>query len=273
MGEKMAPRLGQPLLVEYRAGGSGAVAATTVSKGPKDGYMIFFGAGSTLGYQKLLNKDLVYDPVKDFTPIAMVGSVPVVIFTNPATGFNSIQDLLAAAKAKPGQISYGTVGPLTLPHLGAELLQHYAGISMLHVPYGGNSGRYWTDLIGGLQLVLTGASGGMELAKDGKVKMLAVASRERSKLLPNVPALGEVFPGLDVPAWFAFSVAAGTPAPIVQRLEEATLGALRDPSTRQAFAQIGIDIDPIMGSRESEAKIRADNEMWEKVFKAAALVK
>lgn len=274
MSEKMMPHLGQPLVVEYRPGASGTVAANAVKNAPRDGHTIFFGAGSALGYQKLLEKDLPYDPVKDFTPVAMVGSVPVVIFTTPATGFNSIQDLLAAAKAKPGEISYGSVGPLTLPHLAAELLQYRAGISMIHAPYAGSSGRYWTDLLGGrLQLVFTGASGGMGLVKDGKLKMLAVASRERSRLLPDVPALGEVFPGLDVPAWFAFSVAAGTPAPIVKRLEEATLAALRDPSTRQAFAQIGVDIDPILGSRESEVKIRADNETWEKVFKAAGLVK
>lgn len=102
---------------------------------------------------------------------------------------DNIQCLLVAAKAKPGQISYSTGGPLTLPHLAAELLQHRAGISLLHVPYAGPGGRYWTDLIGGrLQLAFTGTGGGMGLVKDGKVNILAVASRERSKLLPDVPA-------------------------------------------------------------------------------------
>lgn len=274
MAERMGPRLGQPVVVEIRPGAAGAIAAMAVARGPKDGHLVFFGTSSNLGYLKMLDKDLPYDPVNDFTPIAIVGSVSVGIFASAASGFNNILDLIAAAKAKPGELSYASIGQLSLSHLAMEMLQQRAGIKMIHAPYAGANVNYWADLIGGrLQLVSTGVSGGLAMAKEGRVKLLAIASRERSRLLPDVPALGEVFPGLDVPAWFGFAVAASTPAPIVQKLEEVTLAALHDPSTRQAFTQITVDIaDPIAGSRETGAKIRADNEMWGKVFKAAGLM-
>ena len=114
LAEEMAQHLGQPVLMEHRPGGSGAIAAQLVGKGPKDGYQMFFGTSSSLGFIKMLNKDLPYEPVKDFTPVAMVGSVPVAIFTSAASGINSIQDLVAAAKAKPGELSYGSTGLQTL---------------------------------------------------------------------------------------------------------------------------------------------------------------
>lgn len=272
LAEKMGPRLGQPVVLEHRPGGSGAIAANVVTHAPRDGYSMFFGTSSTLGFQKMLNKDLSYDPVRDFTPVALVGSVPVGIFSAPGSGINTIQDLIAMARAKPGQVSYGSTGLLSLTHLAGELLQHRAGIRMIHVPYTGSQQRYFTDLVGGnIQAAFTGVGGGLALVRDGRLKLLAIASRERSRLLPDVPALGELYPGLDVPAWFGFAVAAGTPAPLVQKLEEATLGALHDPATRPAFAQISVDLDPVMGSRDAIAKIRSENEMWEAVFQAAGL--
>ena len=274
MAEKMAPHLGQPVIVEHRPGGSGAIAASLVSKGPKDGYMMFIGTSSTLGFMKMLNNDLSYEPVKDFTPISMVGSVPIGIFTNGASGIKSIQDLVAAAKAKPGELSYGSSGLQSLTHLAGELLCQRAGIQMIHVPYTGAQQGYWGDVIGGrLTATMQGVTGGLAMAKEGKLNLIAIASRERSKLLPDVPAVGEVYPGFDVPAWFGLAVAAGTPANVVKKLEVAALAALRDPSTRTQLAAIGVDIDPILSANAFASKIVADNQMWEKTFKSAGLMK
>lgn len=273
LAEKMGRHLGKPVLVESKPGASGAIGASFVAQGPKEGYAIYFGTSSSLGYMKMANRELPYEPVSDFSPVAMVGSVPVCLFTNPALGINTIEEFVAAAKAKPGQFSFATNGPLTLTHLAGEMLSQRAGISMVHVPYAGSAAQYWADMLGGqLQLVIAGASGGLPLARDGRIKLLAVASRERSRLLPDVPALGEVFPGLDVPAWFGLAVAAGTPAPVVRKLEEAALAALREPSTRPAFATIGVELDAL-GSRAFAAKIAADNQMWEKTLKSAGLFK
>ena len=274
MAEKMAPHLGQPVVVEHRPGGSGAIAASLVSKGPKDGYMMFIGTSSTLGFMKMLNNDLSYEPVKDFTPISMVGSVPIGIFTNGVSGIKSIQDLVAAAKAKPGELSYGSSGLQSLTHLAGELLCQRAGIQMIHVPYTGAQQGYWGDVIGGrLTATMQGVTGGLAMAREGKLNLIAVASRERSKLLPDVPAAGEVYPGFDVPAWFGLAVAAGTPANVVQKLEVAALAALRDPSTRTQFAAIGVDLAPILSANAFASKIVADNQMWEKTFKSAGLMK
>ena len=274
MGEKMAPHLGQPVVVEHRPGGSGAIGASLVSKGPKDGYMMFIGTSSTLGFMKMLNKDLAYEPVKDFTPISLVGSVPIGIFTSGTSGIKTVQDLVAAAKAKPGELSYGSSGLNSLTHLAGELLCQRAGIEMIHVPYTGAQQGYWSDVMGGrLAATMQGVTGGLALAKEGKLNLVAVASRERSRLLPDVPAVGEVFAGFDVPAWFGLAVAAGTPSNVVQKLGSAAMAALRDPTTRTQLAAIGVELGPIISADAFANKISTDNQMWEKTFKSAGLMK
>ena len=136
--------------------------------------MMFIGTSSTLGFMKMLNNELAYEPVKDFTPVAMVGSVPIGIFTSGTSGIKSVPDL------------------------------------MIHVPYTGAQQRYWDDVLGGrLTATMQGVTGGLAMAKEGKLNLIAVSSRERSKLLPDVPAVGEAYPGFDVPAWFGLAVAAG----------------------------------------------------------------
>lgn len=274
MAEKMALHLGQAVVVEHRPGGSGAIGASIVAKGPKNGYMMYIGTSSTLGYMKMLNKDLPYEPVKDFTPVAMVGSVPIGIFTNASSGIKTIQDLVAAARAKPGELSYGSSGLQSLTHLAGELLCQRAGIQMIHVPYTGAQQGYWGDLIGGrLTATMQGVTGGLAMTKEGKLNLIGIASRERSRLLPDVPAVGEVYPGFDVPAWFGLAVAAGTPADIVQKLESAALAALRDPSTRPQLAAAGVDLEAILGTNAFASKIVVDNQMWEKTFRSAGLMK
>lgn len=275
MADKMGQKLGQTMIVDARPGGAGTVAAAYVAKGPKDGYMVYIGTSSTLGYAKLLQKDLPYEPVKDFTPVAMVGSVPIGIFTGPDTGFNTIQDLIAAAKAKPGQISYGSSGAMTLTHLAGEMFCQRAGIKMIHVPYNGSGGaKYFTDLVGGqTQALMVGVTGGLELAKAGRIKLLATATATRARGLENVPALGEIFPGFDVPTWFALAVAAGTPEPIVHKLEGAALSVLRDPATRTAFDTAGVEAGPFLGSAEMSARVNTEMQMWEKLLAQAGLLK
>ena len=271
MADKMAGYLGVPVVVEHKPGGSGAIAATAVIRGPKDGSQVFFGTSSTMGFMKMLNKDLSYDPIRDLAPVVMVGSVPVGLFT--ANAHPTLEAFVAAARARPGAFSFSSTGLQSLAHLAGELLAQRAGLKMVHVPYTGSAAKYWTDLIGGeLQMAIAGVTGGLPLARDGKLKLVAVASRERSKLFPEVPAAGELYPGYDVPAWFGFAAAAGTPPATIRLLEAAALAALREPATRGQFANIGVDIDPILGTEAFVSRIGTDNAMWEKLFRTAGLL-
>lgn len=274
MADKMGKYLGQSVVIEYKPGAAGTVAAGVVAKGPKDGYTIYFGTSATLGFSKLLNKDLPYDPIADFTPVATVGSVPVGVFVDAGLGINTLQELIAAAKAKPGSIAFGSTGVGGVSHLAGEMLKARAGIDMLHVPYAGAAARYWSDITGGrIQVVFAGVTGGLPLAKEGRVKLLATATRQRSKLLPDVPAVGEVIPGYDAPAWFGLVVAKGTPQPIVAKLEAAALAALAEPSTRPMFESAGVDMDPVLDAQAFAAKMPRDIEMWKGVLAGSGLLK
>ncbi len=271
MAEKMGQKLGGVMVIENRPGAAGTVAATYVAKGPKDGYNVYFGTSASLGFSKLLTPDLPYDPVTDFTPIAMVGSVPVGIFVNAALNIRSLQELIAYARSKPGELSFASPGVGSVSHLAAEMLKARAKIDMLHVPYTGAAANYWADVSEGrVQLVFAGVTGGLPQVKGGKVRLLAVATRERSKLLPDVPAVGELISGYDAPAWFGLVVAKGTPPDIVEKLQAAAQWALHDPSTRTIFSTAGVDLDPIIDAKTFGAKIPKDIELWKIALANAA---
>lgn len=271
MAEKMTARLGQPVVVNNVPGAGGTVGAAATARGPKDGYQIYFGASSALGFSKLLNKDLPYDPLKDFTPIAMLGSVPVGIFVSASSNIRTLQDLIAAAKANPGGITYGSPGIGTVTHVAVEMLEDRAGVKLKHIPYGGSL-NYWNDLVGGtLQAVAGGITGGLPLVKDGRLRLIATATATRSQTVPDVPAVGELMPGYDAPAWLGLVVAQGTPEPVVARLEAAALEAFRDPATKAALAPAGIEVTPL-DRKSFGAKMASDLKLWETTLKNSGLL-
>ncbi len=272
MAEGISARLGSPVVVINQPGAAGTLAATAVARGPKDGYSLYFGASSALGFTKLLNKDVTYDPVRDFTPVALLGNVPVAIFVSASSDIRTIQDLIAAAKARPGMINFGSPGFGSVSHVAVELLMERAGIQMKHVPYGGNP-NYWNDLIGGqIQVVTGGITGGLPLVKDGRLRMIATATATRTLTAPDVPAIGEVIPGYNAPAWLGLVVARGTPEPIVVKLEAAALEAFRDPTTKATLAKAGIEVVPL-GRQAFGEKMASDLIMWESTLKSAGLIK
>jgi len=271
MAEKMTKTLGSPVVVVNQPGAGGTVAAAAAARGAKDGYTIYFGTSSTLGYSKLLNKDQTYDPIKDFTPLALLGSVPVGIFTSASGDIRTLQDLIAQAKAKPGQLNYGSPGVGTLTHIAVEMIEERAGVDMKHVPYGGSL-NYWNDLVGGqLHAVSGGITGGLPLVRDGRLRLIATATEKRTSIAPDVPAVGELIPGFDVPAWLGIVVAAGTPEPIVAKLEAASLAAFSDPELKAALGKAGIDVTP-MGRTAFTTKMARDLTMWEGTLKRAGLL-
>ena len=270
MSEKLAARLGSPVIVVFQAGAAGTLAAGAVARGPKDAYTIYFGASSALGYPKLLNKDLAYDPQKDFTPIAMLGTVPVASFVSASSNIRSLQDLIAAAKAKPDGLNFDSPGVGSATHVAMETFMSKAGIQMKHVPYGSQA-NYWTDLMGGqLQVVTAGITGGLGLVKDGRLRMIATATRDRSQTAPDVPAIGESIPGYDGPAWLGLVVAQGTPEPIVAKLEAAAMEVFSDPQTKAELGRFGIEINPL-DRKAFGAKMAADLAVWEAALKVPGL--
>lgn len=273
MAEKIGARLGQPVVIDFRPGAGGLVAAQAVARSPKDGYTLYFGASSALGFSKLINKDLGYDPLKDFTPIAMLGTVPVGLFVAANSNIKSLQDLIAVGKSNPESINYGSPGIGTVTHIAVLMFEERSGAKYKHIPYSGAL-NYWADLVGGtLQAVAGGITGGMPMVKEGRLRLLATATASRSQFTPDVPAVGEFFPGYDALAWLGLVVPSGTPEPVVAKLEGATLEAFRDPGTKTSLGNAGIEVQPL-DRKAFAAKMVGDLKLWETALgKAGLLVK
>lgn len=268
IANKMSPVLGQPVVMDNKPGAAGTIAANAVAKAPKDGYTILFGTSATQGIAKYMYKDLPYDPIEDFTPVGIVGNVTVGVFASEKSGIRTMEEMVAGIKAKPGQVNYGSPGVGSVSHLAAELFKSRAKLNVLHVPYAGTVPQM-TDLVGGqTQLGFTGLGSGITYVRDGRVRLLAVASRTRSRDHPNVPALGELIPGYDAPAWLGIVAPKGTPADVVERLEKALQVALADRDIQALFANQGIDPEP-MGAREFGDKMRREMPLWEEAVRAA----
>ena len=265
---KMAANLGQPVVLDAKPGAAGTIAATFVAKAPKDGYTLLFGTSAMLGIAKYMYKDLAYDPISDFSPVGIVGNVTVGVFASQKGGVESLDDLLAKAKAKPGSINFGSPGVGSVSHLAGELFKSRAKLDLVHVPYAGNVPQM-TDLVGGqTQIGFTGVGSGITFTKDGRTKLIAVATKTRSKAYPAVAALGEVIPGYDAPAWLGIVAPKGTPQDVLDRLELALQEALADREVKALFEVQGIDPEP-MSARAYGDKMRSEMALWEEAVKAS----
>ena len=266
--QRMSTALGQPVVLEPRPGAGGTIAATVVAKAPKDGYTLLFATSGMLGIAKYQQKDLAYDPVADFAPLVYLGNVAVGVFAGNQTGIGSPEQLLAVARANPGKINFSSPGVGSVSHLAGELLKARGRIDMVHVPYQGFTAQI-TDLIGGrTELAFAGMASGLGHVRDGRVKLVAVAGSSRSKMMPNVPALGEILPGYDAPAWLGIVAPAGTPPDVLARLEAAAQESLKDPALLTGLDEQGLDLDLLQGRAFGE-KIRRDLPLWEEAVKAS----
>lgn len=218
--ERVSGRLGQQVIVESRVGAGGNIAGDVVARNEADGYTLLVAGQAILAINKALYKKLSYDPATDFTFVGMLGVIANVLLVNPDTvPVNSLAELIALAKKKPGEIAYASNGPGSLTHLTTAIMAHQAGIELLHVPYQGAS-PLMTDLLAGrVGMTFTAASAALPLVKSGKLRALAVTTGKRSRFAPDIPTLVESgFPSLDAPTWFAVVARAKTPAPILTKL-------------------------------------------------------
>jgi len=218
--ERVNPGLGQPLIVENRAGAGGNIAGEMAARAEADGYTLLVAGQAILAINKALYKKISYDPATDFAFVGMLGVIANVLLVNPAAvPVNSLAELIALAKKKPGDISYGSNGPGSFTHLTTAILAHQAGAEFLHVPYQG-AAPLMTDLLAGrIGMTFTAASAALPLVQSGQLRALAVTTGQRSRFSPDIPTLVESgFPSLDAPVWFGVVVRTSTPAPILARL-------------------------------------------------------
>ncbi|MET0350600.1 MAG: tripartite tricarboxylate transporter substrate binding protein [Rhizobacter sp.] len=271
LGQRLGEGLKQTVIVENRAGAGGMIGADAAAKSPGDGYTIVLGTISSHAIIPALQRKVPYDATKDFAPVFFIGNVPNVLLVNAEQPMKSVKDLIAAAKAKPGSLSFGTAGAGSSQHLSGEKFKIEAGVDITHVPYKG-SGPSMQDLIANqIPMSFDTALVALPHIKSGKVRALAVTSGKRAKALPDVPTLAESgLKGFDVSSWQAFFAPASTPAPILARLNEEFTKMAGETGIAARLQAMGVEYAP-MTPAQLGAFQRAEITKWGEVSKKAKL--
>jgi tripartite-type tricarboxylate transporter receptor subunit TctC len=268
LGIKLSEAMGQPVLVENKAGAGGTIAAETVAKSPPDGYTLLLAFDSH-AVNPLAYKNLRYNTFEDFAPISFVGSIPLLFVAHPNLPANDIPTLVRLLKSGQLKVSYGSVGAGSSGHLAAEQFNMLAGTSMLHVPFKGGAPAMNALMGGQVQLVVFAATAAVPLVQSGKIKPLAVSGGKRSSALPQVPTMTEAgFPQISSGAWMGLLAPAGTPAPIVRRLQQEVAKAVQDPDLVKKLGELAIALSS-SSPEELGAFIKAEHDKWSRVIKEA----
>jgi tripartite-type tricarboxylate transporter receptor subunit TctC len=261
--ERVSPGLGQALIVENRSGAGGNIAGEMAARNEADGYTLLVAGQAILAINKALYKKLSYDPATDFAFVGMLGVIANVLLVNPkAVPVSSVGELIALAKSKPGEISYGSNGPGSLTHLTTAILAHQAGAELLHVPYQG-AAPLMTDLIAGrIGMTLTAASAALPLVQSGQLRALAVTTGQRSRFSPDIPTLVESgFPNLDAPTWFGVVVRAATPTPILAKLRTEFNSVIASDGYAKALERNSMEVLPVAPDA-SEQFLAKERKLW-----------
>jgi len=264
---KLSEQLGQPVVVENRAGATGNIGAELVAKAPADGYTLLMGQAGNLTINISLMAKIPFDPVRDFSPVTMVASTPNVLVVHPSLPVRTVKDLIALAKAKPGQINYATSGIGSPGHLAAELLNKSAGIRLVHIPYKGAAPALLDVVAGNAHLYFTSAVSAQPFIPSGRLRMVAVASAKRSPSLPEVPTVAEAgFPEFDVSSWWGVVAPASTPREVVMRLQVEIHRVIALPEIRTKLAEQGLDI-ATNTPEQFAAYIKSETAKWAKLIR------
>jgi tripartite-type tricarboxylate transporter receptor subunit TctC len=269
LAQKLTEALGQSVVVENRPGASGMIAAETVAKSAADGYTLMMGSQTTLAVAPALYRKFSIDAARDFAGVAMAGVSPLVLVVHPSVPVQSVKDLIALAKSKPGTINFGSGGLGTTPHMAGELFSIQAGVKMVHVAYRGEAPAI-NDLLGGqLHLIFANLSAVIGNVKAGSLRALAVTSAQRAASAPEIPTIAEeALPGFDAATWFALVAPAATPRDIVLRLNAEVTRLVAQPETQQRFADLGMSI--AAGAPDAlDAYIGSEIGKWSQVIKDA----
>lgn len=270
--DRVSPALGHKLVVESRAGAGGNLAADTALRAEADGYTLLVAGQAILAINKALYKKINYDPATDFKFVGMLGVIANVLLVNPtAVPVNSVAELIALAKKKPGEISYASNGPGSLTHLTTAVLAHQAGIEMLHVPYQGASSLMADLLTGRIGMTFTAASAALPLVQSGQLRAIAVTTGTRSRFSPDLPTLVESgFPRLDAPTWFAVTVRAETPEPILTRLRTEFNAVIGSEDYSKALEKQSMEVMRVP-PETSDAFLAKERALWSEAVKLTGI--
>ena len=270
VGQGLSESLGQPVVVDNKTGGGGNIGADFVAKAPADGYTLVMGNIGSHAVNPYLIKNMPYDPLKDFEPVAYVLDAEGLLVVNPAIPVKNVNELIAYVKARPGQVSYGSGGMGTTSHLAGELFKSLAKVDMTHIPYKGNAPAI-TDLIGGqTQIMFATMPTVLPYVKADKLRALAVIGSSRASSLPDVPTVAETLPGFDVSNWIGIFAPAGTPKPIISKLNAEIIKIMQQPAVQKRLETEGAKFKPM--TPEAFGAFQKNEALkWSKTIKDAGI--
>jgi tripartite-type tricarboxylate transporter receptor subunit TctC len=269
VGQKLTEGFGTQVVIDNRAGAGGNIAAETAARAVPDGYTLFLGGVGSHGINPVVQAKVPYDPVRDFAPVTLIASAPLVVVVNPSLPVKSITDLINLAKARPGQLNFASSGIGTIAHLSAEMLNSMADVRIEHIPYKG-TGPALTDLLGGqVQLMFNSAVSMLPLVRGGKLRALAITGARRSPAMPDLPTVAESgLPGYEAASWYGMLAPAGTQRAIIDTLNREVARIMRLPDVRDRLIADGAD--PVGSSPEEfAAHITRELARWARVVKNA----
>jgi tripartite-type tricarboxylate transporter receptor subunit TctC len=272
IGQKLEQRLGKPFVVENRPGASAVTAATALAHSPADGYMLMMASSTPMALNVTVRKNLPYDPTKDLAPLALIARVPFVLVVNPSLPVHSVADLVALARAKPGELSFGTPGPGTFHHLNAELFKSIFGLKLIHVPYKGTVPGL-NDVVGGhINFMFSDVPPALTLIQAGKLRALGVTTTQRVAALPDVPPLAEAgIPGYEASSWHMVVTQGQTPSAIVDKLHGELVAIMDDAAVQQALIRDGAIPQKSPPPDELKRFVAAEIVRWGKIVEQAGI--
>ena len=271
LGEQLAKRLGQPVIVENRPGATGTLGTAMVARAAPDGYTLTLASAATHATAPATYPKLSYDPVKDFTPITLVATVSNVLVVHPSIPATNLRELIAYAKANPGKLNYSSVGAGSIQHLSGVMFNELAGVSTVHVPYKGTSPAVVDLLAGRVQMAFESMPTMLPYIRSGALRAIGVTTPQRTPVLPELPSLAEAgLPGFDASLWYAVMGPAGMPAPVVKTLHDAVVASLQSPEVMRRLSEQGADL-ATSTPEELAAFVRRDTEKWAGFIKRAGV--